>query len=155
MKKLHKKFRNFYQNHREDGNSFLLYIFMVPVICGAVGLGIDTSMSQYIRAGVQSSVDSATVAAAQKTSYSGSTREINHSAADARARTLYNSDRKNYPAITGNAPTIKTSIVNKNGVRMIRMNVKEKSPTVFLHLVGVNEFTYEVVSEARIGSSRQ
>lgn len=155
MKAFFQKIKAFRKSHREEGNSFFLYLFMIPVICGAVGLGIDTSMGQYVHAGIQSSVDSATVAAAQKTTYSGSTRIIDLTTASARASSLYKSDRKNYPAITGSSPTITTTIVNKNGIRMLRVTVTEKSPTVFLHLVGVNEFNYKVVSEARIGSSRQ
>lgn len=160
MKKLHQKFKAFYKAHREDGNSFLLYIFIIPVLCGAVGLGIDTSMGQYVKAGIQNAADTATVAAATKTSYSGGYKIINKTAAEKQARTLYNNSRKNYPAISKSSPTIKVSVVYVNvGGNLIsqalRMEISEKSPTVFLHMVGVDEFKYNIVSEARIGSARQ
>ncbi|MBC9704806.1 MAG: hypothetical protein H9W81_07500 [Enterococcus sp.] len=155
MNKIYRKFTAFLKDRREEGNSFLLYIFLIPVICGAVGLGIDTSMAQYVRSGLQNSADSATVAGAQKTSYNGSQRVIDQATADKQTRALYNQERKNYPAVTSTTPTISTKIVTVNGVKMLRTTINEKSPTVFLHILGVNEMKYTIVSEARIGSSRQ
>lgn len=155
MKKFLNSIRDFRKNHREDGNSFLLYIFLMPVLCGAIGLGIDTSLGQYVNAGIQASADSAVVAAAQKTQYSGNNRIINGTAAATTARDFYKTARLNYPAVTASSPTIRAEIVNTRGDRILRLTVAEKSPTVFMHILGVTELNHNIISEARLGASRQ
>lgn len=137
----------------EDGNSFLLFIFLMPVLAGAFGLGLDTAMGQYTRTGIQNAADTATVAGAAMTKYSGNNRVIDKAAATQRVREIYLSQRQSYPNITGSSPTITVTLVRgRSGASdTLQVSIQEKSPTLFLHMAGVNEFNYNIQSQARLG----
>lgn len=137
----------------EEGNSFLMFIFLMPVLCGAFGLGLDGALGNYTRTGLQDAADIASIAGANKTVYSGNKRIIDKAAADATVRALYNEKRTAYPNVLNKTPTITVSIIpgRPGSPSVLQVTVQEKSPTVFLHLVGVPEFTYNIRSQARLG----
>lgn len=149
MIKRAKKFLN------EEGNSFLLFIFLMPVLCGAFGLGLDAALGQYTRQGIQDAADISTLAGANQTEYAAGSnkRIISEAAAAAKVKELYLEKRKAYPNITGSEPTITVQITTGRwaSTRLLAVTVQEKSPTIFLHIVGVSEFTYNISSQARLG----
>jgi Flp pilus assembly protein TadG len=144
------KMRKFFT---EDGNSFLLYIFLMPVLCGAFGLGLDMALGQYTRSGIQNAADLATTAGANKTTYEGNRRVINKAQAESTIRSLYADKRLAYPNVTGSPSNVTVTIRSgrAGSPPMLETTIIEKSPTLFLHLVGVTELTYQIKSQARLG----
>lgn len=148
-----KKFLKKLIPNREDGNAFLMYIFIFPIMCGAVGLSLDTGLGTYTQNGIQNAVDNAVVAGAAQTKYSGKKKVIDFTQANKKVNEIYNEQRKDYPNITGETPSITVKLIKGRGTTADTLSVvvKEKSPTIFLHLVGVNEFNYDVRGQARLG----
>lgn len=137
----------------EEGNSFLMFIFLMPLLCGAFGLGLDAALGQYTRQGIQNAADLATIAGANQTSYEGNKKVINKERATAKIKEEYSKSRKTYPNIRNTEPviTVKITTGRLRSDRLLAVTVQEKSPTIFLHLVGVREFTYNISSQARLG----
>jgi len=137
----------------EEGNSFLLFIFLMPVLCGTFGLGLDAALGHYTRQGIQDAADLATMAGANQTVYSGNKRVISYEKADAKVRQLYLEKRKAYPNIISSTPSISVRITSGRSAStpLLDVLIQEKSPTIFLHLVGVEKFTYNISSQARLG----
>lgn len=145
---------NFRKLRKEDGNSFLMFIFLMPVLSGAFGLGLDTALGQYTRTGIQNAADSATVAGAAQTKYVGNKKVIDINKATAMVKTMYNEQRLNYPNVTRTEPEITVQLIpgrNAGDPQTLKVFINEKSPTLFLHMAGVSEFKYNIVSSARLG----
>lgn len=137
----------------EDGNSFLLYIFLMPVLCGSFGLGLDAALGNYTRTGIQNAADLATTAGANQTKYSGNNKIIDKAKATETIRNIYKEKRETYPNITGTSAKITVTVIEgRTGAPdTLQVDIVEKSPTVFLGIVGVEEFTYNIRSQARLG----
>lgn len=141
---------------RERGMASLLYIMLIALILGMTGLSIDGAMGNYTSNSLKDASNTASVAASGETYYVGSKRAIDKKRAISKFTTLYNQYRKNYPNVTIKGPAKITYSVTKSRGSSVnntfKVNVKEKSKTHFLGIVGVQEFNHNIGSTARLGA---
>lgn len=149
------------RSDKENGNSFLMYIFLLPILMGFFGLAVDSGISYYTRTGMQNALDSAAIAGAAQVNYNGSgSFAINRDRAKVQAITAMKVSLKQYPNLNCkdyNCYDIKATIVNGGVGRgeVLRLTVTERSKTQFLHIIGQHEQVYNLKSEARIGFVQQ
>lgn len=146
---------------KENGNSFIMYILLLPVLMGFFGYAVDSGISYYTRTGMQNALDSAAVAGAAKVNYNGSGNfSINAERAKDQAISAMKVSLKQYPNLNCkdyNCYDIKATIVNGGVGRgeVLRLTVTERSKTQFLYIIGQHEQEYNLKSEARIGFVQQ
>lgn len=142
--------------HRERGMASLLYIMLIALILGMTGLSIDGAMGNYTSNSLKDASNTASIAASAETYYVGSKRAIDKKRAIDRFTTLYNQYRKNYPNVTSRGSAkITYSVTKSRGSSLnntFKVNVKEKSKTHFLGIVGITEFNHNISSTARLGA---
>lgn len=153
--------RRFFKRDRENGNTFIMYILLLPLLMGFFGYAVDSGMSYYTRTGMQNALDSAAVAGATKVNYNSSgTYVIDVERAKAQAIKAMKVSLKQYPNLKCkeyDCYDIKATIINGGAGRgnVLRLTVQEKSKTMFLHIIGISEQQYNLKSEARIGYLQQ
>lgn len=154
--------RKFFKLDRENGNSFLMYILLLPLLMGFFGYAVDAGISYYTRTGMQNALDSAAIAGAAKVNYNGSgSFNIDVERAKSQAIASMKVSLKQYPNVecpSGSCyNNIQATIVDGGGERgqVLRLTVQEKSKTLFLHILGIKEQPYTLKSEARIGYVQQ
>lgn len=153
--------RKFFKLDRENGNAFFMYMFLLPILMGFFGYAVDSGISYYTRTGMQNALDSAAIAGATQVNYNTSGNYvINAERAKAQAVAAMKVSLKQYPNLKCeeyNCYNIKAAIVNGGSERgkVLRLTVTEKSKTLFLHIVGIDEQAYDLKSEARIGFVQQ
>lgn len=158
------RFKNFLKNLREkeSANTLFMVVMLMPIICGVFGVALDAGVGYYTRTGMQNALDNAVVAGAGQVKtigVSGGSRNVIDSER-ARATLLesYSTSRENYPNIkcgAGECFSMETSIGNSTAGgrdgQYLRVIVKESSPTIFLHIFGIDKQEYTLKSEARLG----
>lgn len=157
------RFKNFLKNLRkkESANTLFMVVMLMPVICGVFGVALDAGVGYYTRTGMQNALDNAAVAGAGQVKTvaapGGSRNVIDLERANAAAYASYSASRENYPNIQcggGNCfnltTTVNSSVTSGRG-DYLRLSVKESSPTVFLHIFGIDKQEYTLQSEARLG----
>lgn len=154
--------RKFLKIDRENGNSFIMYILLLPLLMGFFGYAVDAGIGYYTRTGMQNALDSAAIAGATQVNYNGSGNfDINVDRARDQAVASMKVSLNQYPNIEcpdGSCyNNITATVVNVGGERgsVLRLDVQEKSKTLFLHVLGIKEQPYTLKSEARIGSIQQ
>ena len=154
--------RKFLKLDRENGNSFIMYILLLPVLMGFFGYAVDAGLSYYTRTGMQNALDSAAIAGATQVNYNGSgSFDIDRERAEAQAIASMKVSLQQYPNLECQDGScynnIHATIVNVGGERgsVLRLDVTEKSKTLFMHILGIKEQPYTLKSEARIGYVQQ
>jgi Flp pilus assembly protein TadG len=154
--------RKFFKLDRENGNSFIMYILLLPVLMGFFGYAVDSGISYYTRTGMQNALDSAAIAGATKVNYNGAGNfVIDAERAKAQAIASMKVSMKQYPNVECSSGScynnIKATIVSGGSGRgsVLRLTVQQKSKTLFLHIIGIKEQPYNLKSEARIGYVQQ
>lgn len=141
---------------RERGMASLLYIMLIALILGMTGLSIDGAMGNYTSNSLKDASNTASIAASSETYYVGSKRAIDKKRSINRFTTLYNQYRKNYPNVTSRGSAKITYSVSKSRGSSVnntfKVNVKEKSKTHFIGIVGITELNHNVSSTARLGA---
>lgn len=146
---------------KENGNSFIMYILLLPVLMGFFGYAVDSGLSYYTRTGMQNALDSAAIAGAAKVNYNGSGNfSINAERAKEQAISAMKVSLKQYPNLNCkdyNCYNINATIVNGGAGRgeVLRLTLTERSKTQFLYIIGQHEQVYNLKSEARIGFVQQ
>lgn len=146
---------------KESANTLFMVVMLMPVICGVFGVALDAALGYYTRTGMQNALDSAAVAGAGQVKTvaapGGSRNVIDLERANQAAYTSYSASRENYPNIKcggGNCFNLTTTVnTTGSGGRgdYLRLSVKESSPTIFLHIFGIEKQEYVLESEARLG----
>lgn len=148
---------------KENGNSFIMYILLLPIMMGFFGFAVDSGISYYTRTGMQNALDSAAVAGAAQVNYNSNGSgnfAINAQRAKTTAIEAMKVSLNQYPNLKCaeyNCYNITATIVNGGNGRgdVLRLSVQERSKTLFLHVIGQNEQVYNLKSEARIGFVQQ
>lgn len=161
--------RKFFKLNKENGNSFIMYILLLPILMGFFGYAVDSGISYYTRTGIQNALDSAAVAGAAGNTIDGGRGVvydahgnyiINGNRAKAQAIAAMKVSLKQYPNLECdeyNCYNIKATIIDGGAGRgkVLRLTVQERSKTLFLHIIGISEQKYNLISEARIGAIQQ
>lgn len=150
---------------REEGNASLVTILLLmPVIILLLGLGIDSAKGNYARQSVDGNLQTALVAGASQ--LDTNTGRINFNAAKNLAITQYTDNRANYgktlrcatasdlePGETlqgGSCKWILTEFTISSDRQSIHMKVREFTPNLWLHHVGLDEYTLRLSGSASI-----
>jgi hypothetical protein len=162
----------------EEGNAFLMYMLLMPVLVLTVGFGMQIGINQYVRLSLQSSAEAAVQSAAtlaQNGGLSGANVSLSAAVAD-KAKELYAKNRLNnigglvcgiktseyWTGTFGervSAPggcdyiNIFTSIYYRNGQPYIRMVTANGSHNTFGAIFGTDVQSYTISAEARITRS--
>lgn len=166
---------------REVGNTFVLYILLFPVVFAAFGLAIDTTLATYTQTSLQSSLDAALQSSLSRAvnpgaAGTGTATQPLLSKADAHKDIInvYDINRTSsgeqpfvncsdgaVAGFTSISPPsgcgwLQKSFVFKNasGAISSSMTIREQSSPIFLRFVGIDEFTYDISSDARITYAR-
>lgn len=145
------------QERKERGMSTIIYILLIGLICGVLGVGMDGAMGTYTANGLKNALDNSAVAASQQTIYSGKNRAINPGAAKTRFNAIYGEYRKAYPNVTkeGNYKLTEFRVYKSRGGKAnntLTVTVTNKSRTRFIGMLGINTFNYKQSTTARLGS---
>ena len=156
-----RQFIRLFKRDKENGNTFIMYFLLIPVLMGFFGYAVDSGVSYYTRTGMQNALDSAAIAGASQVNYNGSgSFDIDRERAKAQAIESMQVSLKQYPnldCVHYDCYDIQADIVNVGGERgnVLRLSVTERSKTLFLHIIGQKEQQYTLKSEARIGFVQQ
>lgn len=163
MKTLIKKLQE-----EKGGGVLVIFLFFLPLLVGVIGLGIDTARGVYTKQNIQNNAMSAIVGASSQRLPNVETIDIIK--AKEVAINLYTTNRSNFqkmvecattadlksPTETLQGGTCKWVLVDfgsrldaKSGKDEIYMRVREKTPTTFIGLFGVKEFTITTEKSAR------
>lgn len=156
---LRKKFKK----GKEQGNTFVALMVMLPLLLGIFGVALDAGVGYYTRIGLQNSLDNAAVAGASQMNSvgvsGGSRNVINATKAAQVAKQVYSQSRQNYPNIQCGSNTCYTftSTVKNDPTRgqYLQLTIKESSKSLFLQFFGIEKQNYTLVSDARIGFVRE
>lgn len=156
MRRLH-AFNSRLSSLRESGQASIMYIMMIIVICAGLGVGLDSAMGNYTSNSLRDSANTATMAASAETRYAaGNKREIDTAKAKARFASLYSQYRSAYPNVTSQGSgSVKYSFSRSRGSNVINtmtVDIKERSSTRFMALIGVKKFNHNISSTARLGA---
>lgn len=161
--------RQFLKLDKENGNSFIMYILLLPVLMGFFGLAVDSGISYYTRTGMQNALDSAAIAGAAGNTVDGGRGVVY----DSHGNYIINVDKARLQAVEAMKTSLQqypnlncrdydcydiTATVTNGGAgrgSVLRLEVQERSKTLFLHIIGQKEQVYTLKSEARIGSIQQ
>lgn len=143
----------------EDGNTFVMYVMMFGIMVMVMGLAVDTGLGFYTKNGMQSSLDSAVVTAANQTNYNAYGKKIiDPERARETAINAFNDAKVNYPNLLdcnedGQCSKVNNVQVKNDPVRgqYLTMTVTVYSKNVFLHMAGMPTQTHIIKSEARLG----
>ncbi len=150
----------------EHANAALSLIVAMPMILAAFGVGFDMMHAAYVRSSLQAGLDMATVAGAAQLDItsSGSAKgdaTINRTRAVTETRRVYTANRRSVGmlrCLSGNQARCwseyKTATVTQNG-RYFTYYARDRSANAFLHMVGIPEQNYTLISVARIAQSTQ
>jgi Flp pilus assembly protein TadG len=153
--------RKFFKRDKENGNAFIMYILLLPLLMGFFGYAVDAGISYYTRTGMQNALDSAAVAGAAQVNYNSSgTYVINVDRAKTQAIAAMKVSLQQYPNIECkeyNCYNVNATILHNVAGRgdVLQLTLTEKSKTLFLHIIGIREQSYNLKSEARIGYIQQ
>lgn len=161
--------RKFLKRDKENGNTFIMYILLLPVLMGFFGFAVDSGISYYTRTGMQNALDSAAIAGATGNTVDGGrgvvydsrgNYVINVVKAKKQAVAAMKTSLQQYPNLNCtdyNCYNITATVVDGGAGRgsVLRLEVKERSKTLFLHIIGQKEQVYTLKSEARIGFVQQ
>lgn len=161
--------RKFLKRDKENGNTFVMYLLLLPLMMGFFGYAVDSGISYYTRTGMQNALDSAAVAGAAGNTVDGGrgvvydshgNYVINVVKAKNQAVTAMRTSLKQYPNLNCsdyNCYNITATVINGGVGRgsVLRLEVQERSKTLFLHILGQKEQVYTLRSEARIGFVQQ
>lgn len=154
--KLLNNFNNKRNHRKEKGMASLMYIFLLTLIAGFLGFGMDAALGNYTANGLKSSMDTATLAAAGQVKYSsktGTTQYIHMNLAKQTFSKHYTNYRKAYPNVTVKGGyTPKYSWNHSTNPTRMTVSVTEKMNTRFMALIGQKEFVFNLKSSARLGS---
>lgn len=141
---------------KEQGMASLLYVFMFLLIVAVMGLGFDAALGNYTANSLKDAVNSAALSASSETKFQGNKRVIVKDKAYNKFLSLYSTYRQSYPNVTAKGnPQITFKVTKSRGSTVpntLTVNVKEKSKTHFIALVGVTEQKYNLTATARLGS---
>lgn len=153
MFKITRKIKEYYRDTKESGNTLMMTLLFTPLIFGMMGFTFDAGMAFYIKNSLQSELDNAAVNGAQQTMYGSSNAQvINYTKAKTILVSTYKKNRNNYPIVNCGGCKKGTPALSKVSATHLRVSVSESSPTLFLHLLGINKMDYKMQSEARLGS---
>jgi Flp pilus assembly protein TadG len=153
--------RRFLKRDKENGNAFIMYLLLLPLLMGFFGYAVDSGISYYTRTGMQNALDSAAIAGATQVNYNGSgTYVIDVNRAKAQAMAAMKVSLQQYPNIECkeyNCYNLNAVIVHNVAGRgdVLQLTITEHSKTMFLHIIGQKEQAYNLKSEARIGYVQQ
>jgi len=154
----------------EKGNSFAVFIVLLPLILGAFGTGIDIARNTYIRTTLQNSLDVAAVSGAAAATPDG-TGKINLTTAANQTRVLatieklYAMDRDAGPGIDCTGPQSPISGAPSGTVRCwktvkvtfktssVEITITEQSHNAFLQILGIPVQKYTLTSSGFVGQS--
>ncbi len=151
----------------ESGNSFVLFVVLLPILLGAFGLGLDMTRNVYIRTSLQNALDMATAAgAAVTTTAPGGRTVLRPEEALQTVEQVYALNRSTGPALAclGSRQPVAGTTLGKCWVQpappvltdtTITYTVRERSTNAFLQVLGVPYQDYRLQSRSRVNQTTQ